>query len=347
MPELVLVANAADGTISVLRLHREPAPRLEPLGTSGSLPGCGTFAVDAERDLVYAAYKGGVGREPGIAVLRLDRDTATLTELSRTPVEAPLTYLTLSSDGAVLLGVSYSGGFGAGWPVTDQGLGPQRDRFEYANLHCIVLVGAHVYAVSLGEDLIAQFRLGSDGRLTPLKPPTAAAPQGSGPRHLVARSSNAYLVTEFSGEVIHYRRRADGTLDLTESLLVVDPRAGLAPSHFGADPRQERLIWGADIQYAGVCLLTTERNSSKLTSTSLLGSGHLGRVVAHLSTEQQPRGFGVSDDGAYAVCVGERSTYAQLVQVGADGTLTQLDRVPVGRGANWVRFLSQPANTWS
>ena len=69
MSELILVANAADGTISTLRLHRDPAPRLEVLATSGDVDGCGTFAVDADRDLVFAAYKG----EPaGIATLRAD-----------------------------------------------------------------------------------------------------------------------------------------------------------------------------------------------------------------------------------------------------------------------------------
>ena len=57
MSDLLLIANAGDGTISTLRLHRELQPRLEVLATSGDLPGCGTFAVDADLDLVFAAVK--------------------------------------------------------------------------------------------------------------------------------------------------------------------------------------------------------------------------------------------------------------------------------------------------
>ena len=76
MSELVLVANAADGTLSTLRLHRtggtEGGAWLEPLALVGELPGCSTFAVDAGRDLVHAAYKDDDGA--GLATLSLDRE---------------------------------------------------------------------------------------------------------------------------------------------------------------------------------------------------------------------------------------------------------------------------------
>ena len=95
MSELILVANAGDGTISTLRLHREPRPRLEVLATSGDLPDCGTFAIDADRDLVYAAYKGD---PPGICTLGLDRGSGALSEVSRTAVSDSLTYLFLATN---------------------------------------------------------------------------------------------------------------------------------------------------------------------------------------------------------------------------------------------------------
>ena len=46
--ELVLIANASDGTISSLRLHRGESPRLEVLTTTEGLTGCGTFEVYVE-----------------------------------------------------------------------------------------------------------------------------------------------------------------------------------------------------------------------------------------------------------------------------------------------------------
>lgn len=335
--ELCLIANAGDGTISTLRLHRGRQPRLEVMATSGDLPGCSTFAIDEVDDLVHAAHKG----EPaGIATLRLDRRTGELSELSRRPVESSMTYLSLTADRSALLGVSYGGGFGALWPVADAALGEPHSRFAHRNLHCIIHAGGYVYAVSLGEDLIAQFRLGEDGRLAPLDPPTVAAPRGSGPRHLIADGVNAYLVTEFSGELIRFRVSSAGTLSMAEARMVVDPAAGLSHSRFGADPSAERLIWGADAHRAGRFVVTSERSSSQLAATAADSAGNLGEVLGFTPTEQQPRGFAVSGDGAFLVVVGERSTHASLLQVAADGRLPVCDRVRIGRGANWVRFLS-------
>lgn len=347
MTEIVLVANAADGTITTLALHREPTPRLEHLATSADVPGCSTFAMDAERDLVFASFKAQPS--PGIATLRLDRSAGQLTELSRTHVEASLSYLSLTDDAGTLLGVSYSGGVGMAWPVGEDGtLAAPHSRFEHRNLHAIIQAGDFVYAPSLGDDLVAQFRLDAGrpdvgrpvtGRLVPLDPPTVSAPAGSGPRHAVAHAGSVYVVTEFSGEVVRYLMGEDGTLTEAERVVVVDPAADLGHSRFGADPMAEHLIWGADIHVAGGWVLTSERTSSQVASTRLDDAGQLGEVVAQTAVETQPRGFAASPDGRFAVMVGERSTHAALFEVGVDGSLTQVDRTGIGAGANWVRFV--------
>ena len=58
-----------------------------------------------------------------------------------------------------------------------------------------------------------------------------------------------------------FDRAADGRLTPAESVSIVDPDAGLKHSRFGADPRAEHLIWGADLHLAqgGRCLLYTSR----------------------------------------------------------------------------------------
>lgn len=340
MSELILIANAGDGTISTLRLHREPRPRLEVLATSADVPGCGTFAVDSQRDLVYAAYKG---EQPGICTLRLNRETGELSEVSRAAVSDSLAYLSLAAGGRALLGASYGGGFGAVWPVEDGRLGEPHSRFEYRNLHCIVADDAvdtdRVYAVSLGDDLLAQFAMDEDGRLSPLDPPTIAAPKGCGPRHLVVDGDNAYVMTEFSGRAIRYDVHPHGILEEAEAIDTVDPSAGLQHSELGADPQEEPLVWGADVHRAGAYLITSERNSSRLTVTRLTGDGELGEIVGYTDTESVPRGFGVSPDGRFVIAVGEESTFAQLLELDADGRLEQLDRVEIGEGANWVRWV--------
>lgn len=340
MSDLLLIANAGDGTISTLRLHREPEPRLEVLATSGDVPGCGTFAVDAKRDLVFAAVKGD---PPGITTLRLDRDSGRLTEVGRREVSDSLAYLSLAGGGRSLLGASYGGDVGAVWPVEGKALGEPHSHFTHRNVHCIIAVpttaGERVYAVALGDDLIAQFAMGDDGRLTPLDPPTSPAPDGSGPRHLVVEGTSAYLVTEYSGEAIRYDVAEDGTLHRAEAVDVVNPTAGLAHSRMGADPQEEHLIWGADVHRAGGFLVTSERSSSQLTVIRLSPAGRLGEVVGYTDTERVPRGFHVTADGGFVVAVGEESTHAQLLRLDPEGALTEVDRVTIGAGANWVRFV--------
>jgi 6-phosphogluconolactonase len=340
MSELLLIANAGDGTISALRLHRDPDPRLEVLATSADVPDCGTFAVDAARDLVFAAYKGD---PPGIATLRLDRESGVLTEVTRREVSDSMAYLSLAGGGSALLGASYGGGFGAVWPVQGESLGEPHSRFTHRNLHCIIAVEAddaeHVYAVSLGDDLVAQFVMDADGGLSPLDPAVVHAPEGSGPRHLVVEGTAAFLMTEFSGEVMRFDVDEDGTLRLAEAVDVVNPAAGLEHSRIGADPQEEGLVWGADVHRAGDYLITSERSSSQLTVTRLSEAGRLGEVVGFTDTEQVPRGFDVSADGRFVVAVGEESTHAQLLRLEPDGRLEPVDRVRIGAGANWVRFV--------
>jgi len=196
-----------------------------------------------------------------------------------------------------------------------------------------------VYAVSLGEDLIAQLSLSADGVLAPKEPLVVDAPRGSGARHLCLDGASAYLITEFTGQAIRYDIGADGTLSMAEAVDTVVPGSGLAVSAYGKEPLKEPLIWGADIWRAGDWLLTSERSSSLITSIPVGEGGALGEPAAYSSTEKQPRGFTVTADGAYVVAVGEQSTHAALSRVEADGSLTVLDRAPVGAGANWVRIV--------
>jgi 6-phosphogluconolactonase len=115
---LVLVANDKGGTISTLRVEAE---RFAAVAVSEVGAGCGTFAVDREADLVYAATRTP---RPAIVTLRLDRETGALTEESRREVADPLAYLTLVHD--TLLAASYHGDWGASYPVPTASSGTPR-----------------------------------------------------------------------------------------------------------------------------------------------------------------------------------------------------------------------------
>lgn len=330
MNSLVLVANAAEGTISTLSLQGET---LAELAVSAVGDGCSAFVVDHARDLLYVAVADAV------VTMRLDRASGSLSEVSRRDDAGQMVSLDLAHDGTVLVGASYNGGYTTGWNVADGVLGEPVARFDHANAHCVLVDGDVVYVASLGDDLVAQYRISRDAVLSPLDPATVAGPEGSGPRHITVSGSNAYMVTEFSAEAIRFDVAAGGTLTRAESVRFDDPAAELKHSRFGADPLAGHLRWGADVHVAGNYLLCSERTASTITSIALDADGHLREVAAITPVPTQPRGFGVSDDGTLMVAVGERSPDAVLFRVADDGSLVELDRAKVGGKARWVRFV--------
>lgn len=341
---LVLVANAGDDSISTFRLVGDS---LERLAVTGDLAGTSTFVVDTERDLVYAGVKeGGEHTSAGIVTLRLDRTSGALSAIARHDLpDGSLSYLALARGGTVLLGVSYGGGYGFSALVEDGVVGEPVSRFEYPNLHSVLPSndGRFVYAVSLGADLIAQYALGDGAALTPLDPPTVDAPAGSGPRHLVLNAAGdaVYVLTEFTAQVLHYARDVEtGVLELREGADVFDPTQGLSVSRFGADPRDEHLIWGADLHLAdgGRRIWASERTVSTLSSVAVATDGSVTASGSFVPTEPQPRGFAVSPDGRHVVVAGELSTTVSLYAADGD-QLRLLQQVETGRKANWVRFV--------
>ncbi|WP_431803149.1 lactonase family protein [Microbacterium sp. bgisy203] len=335
---LVLVANAGDGSISTFRFD---GSGLERIAVTDGLTGCSTFAVDAERNLVYAAVKG----EPaGIVTLSLDRESGELTPSSRLDLPAGgMNYLALARGGTALLGASYGGGYGISCRVADGSVGGPVSRISYPNLHSVLPSpdGRFAYFVSLGADLVAQYTLGDDLELVPLAEPTVSAPQGSGPRHLVIDDDHGcvYVLTEFSGEVLRYRRDPiEGALTYLDAATAFDTSAGLGHSRFGADPLAHHYIWGADLHRSGDRLWASERTESTLASLDIAADGELRHAEVFTVTEQQPRGFALSADGRFLVAAGEKTTTVSLYAVGDEG-LTLLQRAETGRGANWVRFV--------
>lgn len=337
---LVLVANAGDGSLSSFRLEDG---RLERLAVTDGLPGCSTFVIDAGRDLVYAGVKG---TPAGILTLSLDRESGRLTPESRLDLpDGGMNYLALARGGTGLLGASYGGGYGISCPISDGSVAEPVSRIEFPNLHAVLpsADGRFAYFVSLGADLVAQYALADDLRLVPLPHETVAAPVGSGPRHLVLNEAqdSVYVLTEFSGEVLHFARDPlTGELELRDASTAHDTTKGLGRSVFGADPLENHYIWGADLHFgAGSSRLwCTERTESTLGAVAVADDGSVSAPQRFTVTETQPRGFALSPDGAYLVATGEMSTTVSLYAV-HDDDLELLQQTETGRGANWVRFI--------
>ena len=337
---LVLVANSGDGTISSFTLADG---RMNRIAVNGGVPGCSTFAVDARRDLVYAAVKGD---DPGIATFTLDRSSGALKHQSHLSLpDGGMNYLSLTRSGTALLGASYGGGYGISCALNDGEVSEPISRVEYPNLHSVRASGdgRFAYFVSLGADLIAQYSIDPWLNLRPLAPATVAAPAGSGPRHLVlnAAQDSLYVLTEFSGEVLRYRRDSHfGNLTPAGSATAYDTSKGLGHSEFGADPLAHHYIWGADLHFSDPAhLWCSDRTESTLGAVAVASDGSLSSPASFTVTETQPRGFAVSPDGRYLVCAGERSTSVSLYRVhGAE--LELLGQAETGAKANWVWFIA-------
>lgn len=332
------VTNAGDGTVSTFRVGTGGELTRSALSPAG--PGCGTLAVDPGRRRVYVAVKGDPAQ---VLTCQVQADGA-LTVLARRDLPDAVQYLALTPDGSRLLAASYPGGLGLVLPVDGRGVAGPTARIRFPNLHsCVVSAdGATAYFVSLGADLIAQYRL-VGATLVPLNRPTVAAPAGSGPRHLILdrEQTSAYVLTEFSGEVLHLRRSPAGTLTAAGSVSAVDPLKRLRRGRFGADPAAEHLVWGADLHLSADqrWLWASERTGSTLATIPIGADGAPGAATAFVGTEPRPRGFAVTPDGAHILVTGERSSTVSLYRPGTDGRLRLVARRETGRGANWVRFL--------
>ena len=337
---LVFVANAGDGSISTFRLADG---RLDRLAVTPGLPGCSNFAIDGERDLLYAAVKADEERGAGILTLAIDRETGALTPQTHLPLpDGGMNYLALTRDGSALLGASYGGGYGIVCPVDGGVVGEPMARVDFPRLHSVLASadGRFAYFVSLEADLVAQYALGDDLALTPLEPRTVACPAGSGPRHLVfsEQQDAVYVLTEFSAEVLRFARDPEtGVLEFRQAVPAHDPSKDLGHSVIDEDPRANHFIWGADIHLANGMLWCSERTEGTLGAVRIEADGTLVSPERFTVTEPQPRGFAVSPDGRFLVAAGERSTTVSLYAVDGD-ELELLQQAETGAGANWVRF---------
>jgi 6-phosphogluconolactonase len=65
--------------------------------------------------------------------------------------------------------------------------------------------------------------------------------------------------------------------------------------------------------------------------------------VTNFPTEKQPRGIRIDPKGTYLVASGEKSDRLAVYRIDqGSGRLTEINRYPVGNGANWVEIVELP-----
>lgn len=199
---------------------------LQPAALTEAVPESPTFlTLDARRKVLFAISEkaGPDAPEPGRATsYRVDASTGSLTKLSEVSSGGGNTVsVQLSRSGKFLLTASSSTTEGrvAVIPVSELGelSEPSDSHVAGKNAHgqAQSVDGRFVWVACRGDELVAQYRFDElAGKLEPLTPATVQLPRPSGPRRVAVhpRLPVAYVILDWSGEIVSYQIGQDGQL---------------------------------------------------------------------------------------------------------------------------------------
>ncbi|WP_234902640.1 lactonase family protein [Agrobacterium larrymoorei] len=363
---MVYVSAATDGEINTYSMD-ENSGALTPEGKVSAGKSVMPMAVSPDNAHLYAVVRSQPYRVVSYAI---DAKTGGLSEQAVAALPDSMPYVSVEKSGRLLFVASYGGNKIASLPIGADGLvkdGARQMILTGRNAHSIVSdkSGKYVFVSNLGSDVVLQYVLNQEtGMLEPNSPASIATKAGQGPRHIIVSPDNksVYVVTELSGEVIHFALDAEkGTLTAKETTALLAPGSGLepgvappAPPAFNAPPRPAApastatppaRIWAADIAMTpdGKFLYGTERSTSTIAVFSVAAdTGALTRMDS-VETEKQPRGIRIDPTGRFLIASGEKSEQLSVYGIDQkDGSLKSVGRYPVGKGANWIEIVDLP-----
>jgi 6-phosphogluconolactonase len=332
MNSMVYVSNADSGDISLLSMAADG--RLAPVGTVDVGGTVMPLAISPCRRYLYAARRS----EPmAVVSFAIAPASGTLHALGESPLPASMAYISTDRSGRWLFAASYQGDQVSVSPINADGVvGPVQQLISTPrHAHAILAAPSnrHVLATSLGGGVVMQFRFDAErGELTANEPSAFVARDRAGPRHLRFHPN---------GRFVYLLNELDASLDV---LAFDDDRGTLAavqcadtlPPGFSGEP------WAADLQLTpdGRFLYSSERRSSTLAAFSVDTRTGLLRLIGHIPTEAQPRGFAIDADGRFLVVAGQCSDHLSRYVIDPQrGSLDAAQRIAVGRNPNWVEIL--------
>lgn len=284
---------------------------LASVALTENVPESPTFlALDASRKLLFAiSEKAGADKpEPGRATsFRVDASTGQLTKINDVWSGGGNTVsVQLSRSGKSLLTASSSTAEGrvAVIPLGDDGRlsEPSDSQIAGKNAHgqAQSTDGRFVYVVCRGSEHVAQYRFDERaGKLQPLAVPSVAVPAPSGPRRIAVHPTLpvAYVILDWSGEIVTYRIAESGELEDPTTLSIFP--AGKAPRAVSGSMTAAELEVSAD----GKTLYATTRtpDCQSIAILRVDAQGHL-TLVANESGRgliKGPRHFVLSPDNRY------------------------------------------------
>lgn len=362
----VYISNADDGDICAYELvssqpqgSKSTTPHLEPLGRIevGNL----VMPMVASQDAMtlFAAVRSA---PYALHSFRINPTDGKLNRLATIPLPDSMVYISLDMSGKWLLSTSFGGNKNYVHKVNqDSSVDPipvQSFASGGKNPHSIVTDQNNqvVYIPHLGSDEI-KVHLFNPTLAKPIdeSPVVVSVEKEFGPRHIVVSPDNkfAYAITEMMGKVLVYSIDSNsGTLTPLQSIssLPIDtklvpgkprPPTG-SPDAVAFD--DSNMIYSAEIKLTpnGKYLYTSDRANNSLSGFEVDSTTGRLKYLFTTPTEQMPRGFGIDPDGAFLVATGQKSENVSLYSINQEnGELKLIERVPGGKGANWVTFVKK------
>lgn len=284
------------------------------------------LALSPDAKFLYATAEAAEGAVAAYAVegdkLRLLNTEASKgkgpTHLAVDAARKNLVVVNYGSGSTTALPIKADGSFApASSSVQHVGTGPNAARQAGPHAHGVYFhpKNGRAYVADLGTDDIFIYKFDAEkGLLTPNKPKSARVTAGEGPRHLAFHPNGkfAYVNTEMGLNVVAFSVERNGGLKQIQSLPTLPA---------GADPK------GAStaeifVHPNGKTLYVSNRGHDSIAVYSIAQDGQLALLQHVLGTPAMPRGFGLSADGRWLVCAGQKSGTLNAYRIGRDGKLT-------------------------
>ncbi|MGG1399997.1 lactonase family protein [Bacillus salipaludis] len=288
--------------------------------------------ISQDNRYLYAVIKKG--EEGGVASFSLDSESGELTPMNTqlAPSSSPC-HVSMDSKNQYLFTANYHKGTVESYllenetgliqpPVSviqHEGSGPD-PRQEKAHTHFAGVTPDEKYivVVELGTDILLTYEVNIDGKLTEVS--RLSTPAGSGPRHITFHPNGkfAYVMTEFSSEVIFLTYHAeDGHFTANQFISTL-------PEDFTENNQGSAIHISADgrFVYAG----NRGHNSIAVFSVNET-TGELSFVDRVSSEGDWPRDFSIDPSGQYLVGSNQESSNLVLYRRDVEtGKLTLIEK---------------------
>jgi 6-phosphogluconolactonase len=286
-------------------------------------------ALSPDAKFLYATAEAAEG---AVAAYAVEGDKLRLLNTEGSKGKGP-THLAVDAARKNLIVVNYGSGSTTALPIKEDGsfapasssiqhvgTGPNAGRQSGPHAHGVYFhpKNGRVYVADLGTDDIFIYQFDAEkGLLTPNKPKTAKSGRvtaGEGPRHLVFHPSGrfAYVNTEMGLNVVAFTVAGNGGLKEIQSLPTLPEGAdkkGVSTAEIFVHP-------------SGKTLYVSNRGHDSIAVYTIALDGKLTLLQHMLGTPAAPRGFGLSADGRWLVCAGQKSGTLNAYRIGRDGKLT-------------------------